>query len=393
MRIAYVSADPGVPVFGRKGCSVHVQEIIAAFLRLGARVELFAARVEGDPAPPLRSVRVHPLPSAGTAGVAARERACIRANRDLRDALARRGPFDLVYERYSLWSFAAMQHAHACAVPGLLEINAPLIEEQARHRALIHRRAAARVAVRAFAAASALVAVSDEVAAAIGAYNDGPTPVHVVPNGVDVERFRPDIVPGCRELQDTFTVGFVGTLKPWHGLTTLVDAFDRLARRRANVRLLVVGNGPGSRDLHEDLRRRNLLDLSVITGAIDTAKMPPLLTSMSVAVAPYADASGFYFSPLKVFEYMAAGLPIVASRAGQLAAVIDEGITGLLCPAGDAGAFAAALDRLYEDAALRSRLGNAARAKAERQHSWDAVCARLLEIAGVRRVPAMEAIA
>ena len=383
MRIAYVSADPGVPAFGRKGCSVHLQEVVRAFLRLGASVELFVARVDGDPPPALRSVRVHLLPGAGAAGAAARERASLRANRALRTALAQNGPFDLVYERYSLWSFAGMRHAKAAGVPGLLEINAPLIDEQAQHRSLIRRRTAERVATRAFAAASALVAVSDEVAAGIAAYADESVPIHVVPNGVDVDRFRPDAAPCCPAVAGTFTVGFVGTLKPWHGLATLVDGFDRLAKRHGNVRLLVVGDGPGARDLHDDLARRKLLDVALVTGAMESAKVPSLLTSMTVASAPYSGEAGFYFSPLKVFEYMAAGLPVVASRLGQLSSVIEDGVTGVLCPAGDPASLAAALERLHGDAGLRARLGAAARAAVHR-HSWESVCGRLLEIAGLQ---------
>jgi glycosyltransferase involved in cell wall biosynthesis len=384
MRLAYVCADPGVPVFGRKGCSVHVQEILRSFVRLGACVDLFAARVGGDTPRGLELVRVHRLPLPGTSDTARRERAALDANDSLRIALERRGPFDLVYERYSLWSFAGMRYANAASIPGLLEVNAPLIDEQARHRSLADRAAAARVAANVFREAGEVLAVSAEVAAAISGYTGPRRHIHIVPNGVDVRRFRPDIVPSCPGKPGAFTVGFVGTLKPWHGLRTLVDAFDMLAQRHEDVRLLVVGAGPGLTDLQSDLAARRLLAISHLTGAVDPADVPSLLTSATVAAAPYSDESGFYFSPLKLFEYMAAGLPVVASRLGQMAAIIEHEVCGLLCPADDSRALLSAFERLYRDRALRERLGGAARVRAVREHSWDSVCRAVVKIAGLQ---------
>src|SRR5262249_23595332 len=89
----------------------------------------------------------------------------------------------------------------------------------------------------------------------------------------------------------------------------------------------------------------------------------------------------FYFSPLKVYEYMAAGRPCVASRIGQIEATIEDGRNGVLCPPGDAAALAKALERLLRDPALRSQLGDAARDTVQRTHTWDAAVARILALA------------
>jgi glycosyltransferase involved in cell wall biosynthesis len=107
---------------------------------------------------------------------------------------------------------------------------------------------------------------------------------------------------------------------------------------------------------------------------------------MDVAVAPYPNQPRFYFSPMKVFEYMAAGRAVVASRIGQLAGLIEDGGTGVLCPPGDPVALAAALERLRSDPALRARLGRAARAAVLRDHSWEAVARRILQLAGAAEV-------
>jgi glycosyltransferase involved in cell wall biosynthesis len=99
-------------------------------------------------------------------------------------------------------------------------------------------------------------------------------------------------------------------------------------------------------------------------------------------MAPYGAIDGFYFSPLKVYEYMAAGVPPVTSRIGQLAQLIDDGVTGFLCPPGDTAAFAERIELLRRDPELRTRIGAAARIVAG-EHTWDTVANRIVELAGL----------
>jgi glycosyltransferase involved in cell wall biosynthesis len=145
-----------------------------------------------------------------------------------------------------------------------------------------------------------------------------------------------------------------------------------------DTRLLIAGYGPERERTVADLAARGLLGAACLTGAVPRNAVPGVLASMDVGVAPYPRRSNFYFSPLKVFEYMAAGLPVVASRVGQLAALIEDGCNGLFCAPGDPTSLAAALLRLYRAPELRARLGRAARATVLRGHTWDAVVRRIL---------------
>jgi len=381
MRLAYICMDSGVPVLGRKGGSIHVQEVIRGLGRAGVEVDLFATRTEGEIPSGWGEVRLHEIPIVTVGGRSERERAGLAANDHLTAALEYEAPFDLVYERYSLWSYAGMAFARAADVPGLLEVNSPLIEEQVEFRSLIHRDKAEAVAERAFDAASNLIAVSEEVADHLDKFGGARDKVTVIPNGVDPERIRPGLTPAWPGARESFTVGFVGSLKPWHGLPMLVEAFHRFHQEEPKSRLLLVGDGPERAKLNDELVRRGLDKSAHLTGAISPDQVPGWLASMNVAVAPYPPMSHFYFSPLKIFEYMAAGLPVVASRVGQIERVIQHDVNGQLVTPGDSSALVDAFRLLRHDPEMCSRLGQAARQTVLQKHTWDQVVRRILNTA------------
>lgn len=379
--VAYVCADPGVPVYGTKGASVHVQEIIRAFRRRGDDVRLYCTRVGSDLPADLADVPLVHVPVDGVddrdadprTRTAGRERRQAAAANALAAAVVADGT-DLVYERYSLFSTALDQVCRALAVPGVLEVNAPLIEEQRDHRHLVDEAGAAQALLVQCAAAGVVTTVSrpvaDWVLARIGAARGGH--VSVIPNGVNPHRIRP-VGPASAQRPD---VVFVGTLKPWHGVEVLVEA---AALARVPWRLRLVGDGPQGLDLRAQAERLGL-DVD-FRGAVAPADIPDALDGALVAVAPYPVEVAHgdqYFSPLKVYEYGAAALPVVASRVGQLPDVVSDGVTGVLVPPSDAAALAAAIDALVADPDRARRMGAAARKTMVARHSWDSVLAQAL---------------
>lgn len=275
-----------------------------------------------------------------------------------------------------------MERGAELGIPRLLEVNAPLIEEQAAHRGLGHRAEAEQVAARAFAGATALLAVSEEVAAYLNRQAGARGRVHVVPNAVNPARFPPDLAPVLPSGPGGFTVGFLGTLKPWHGVETLVLAFETIARNTPGSRLLLVGDGPQRESLEAIIRDRRLGESVLFAGAVAPVDVPAWLKSMDVAVAPYPHLDTFYFSPLKIFEYMAAGCAIVASRVGQITGILEDGATAILYPPGGISSLAEALDSLRRDPVRRAELGRAARRAALARHTWRQVAGRILDLAG-----------
>ena len=376
MRIAYICADAGVPVFGRKGSSIHVQEVIRALIGHGAAVELFATRRGGAPPSDLAGVPCFPLPEPPKAVTRQREEAAIVANGALRTMLQKRAPFDLVYERYSLWSHSAIGWARAQGIPGIVEVNAPLIEEQATHRSLSDRAGAEANARTLFATAHAIIAVSSGVAAYLEHFGVDRGKVSILSNGVDIGRFRD--LPR-RSGGPDFTVGFIGTLKPWHGLDTLVAAAALARSRGCSIRMLIVGDGPERGALDSMIEAAGLTELAELTGAVDPARIPALLARMDVATAPYPMLPNFYFSPLKLMEYMAAGTAIVASRIGDIDGLIEHEVTGLLFAPGDHVGLARQAGRLIADPALSAQLSRQARDRAQRYYSPERGATDLVE--------------
>ncbi|XZE51911.1 glycosyltransferase family 4 protein [Planctomycetaceae bacterium SH139] len=383
MRIAYVCADLGIPVFGAKGASIHAQEIIRACLARGHDVSLFAAKL-GGPAPDdfdgleicsgdLESLATPP--ASATAGE--REVLAQQVAGAIATAMFARHDFDLIYERYSLWSNVGCRHASDRGVPCIIEVNAPLIMEQQRHRSLINKPLACQIEADVFSAATSIVAVSAEVAQYVRSIGGSQLPVHVIPNGVNVERFLQHS-PNQRDCTNEITIGFVGTLKPWHGVDLLVRAFAGVHQQRPQTRLMIVGDGPMRASLVQLASELGIDDAIVWIGTVKASDIPTCLAQFDIAVAPYPQLDGFYFSPLKVFEYMAGGIPVVASRIGQIPEIIEDGVDGLLVDAGDIQQLQVALQYLIDHPAARQSISCRAREKAVQCFDWNQVLKRIM---------------
>ena len=412
MKIAYLCADRGIPVLGDKGASVHVREFVSALAGLGHEVTLLCAKQgTGNPCPPVRMIELPPDESADEMALEAaqlgmgneekdqtlhRELGKLACDRKLAArvlmALDQAGVQpDLLYERYALFHRAGGQVATALNIPLMLEVNAPLAEEQERFRGLRLKALADATETETLCRSDHVIAVSAAVrehALSRGALGERVT---VLPNGVDTSRFHPGVDGGPvrerYELDGRPVIGFIGSLKPWHGLDFLLDAFTNILARRPDAALLLVGEGPALIDLQARVARDQLHGRVILTGRIPHADIPAYLAAMDITVAPYTAQDGFYFSPLKVVESLAAGRPVVAPRLGQLTDLLQDGVTGLLYPPGDRDIFVNQVIELLNDVPRLRAMSRAAAAAAREDFGWDKTALRATEIMMRLRAP------
>jgi len=152
-------------------------------------------------------------------------------------------------------------------------------------------------------------------------------------------------------------------------VNVLLEAFRIVRREVSDARLLIVGDGPKRGWIEGFAQGAGLQDAITLTGWVDHRALPGLVARMDVATAPYPEAETSYFSPLKLYEYLAVGRPVVASRIGQAAEVIRDGVNGVLTRPGDPVALARALLALRAEPERALRLGRAAAVEGAR-HCW-----------------------
>jgi glycosyltransferase involved in cell wall biosynthesis len=392
LRIAYASADFGIPVFGDKGASVHIQEMVNALVDLGHHVTIVApnaGQVPDDFRAAVHRVRTmvqepaeRDLFLAEQSDRVFKERRNIAIGNAAEVELLRlhaEKPFDFIYERYSLWSAAGVRAARKLGIPLLLEVNAPLVLEQKKYRQLVLAQEAEQIEREVFAGADLVFAVSAEVRDYALSKGANLETTLAQANGVDLAKFNPNgLIADIALDKKVPVIGFSGSLKPWHGLEDLVEAFRHLKYRKIPCQLLIIGSGPMQSWIDGYAKGANLAHLIHFTGWMPHHRIPEFIRCIDIAVAPYPNIADFYFSPLKLFEYMACGRAVVASRIGQIAEVVEHGKNGILYEPGNPAALAACLEALLIDERSRQLLATAA-VNAMAGRSWADCATRVVE--------------
>ncbi len=358
----------------RDGQSVHVEELIAALRAEGAEVLVVGpgfyeqSGFGGESRLVALARRLLPAALAELAELAYN----LPAYRRLRRAARGFRP-DVIYERYNLFYLAGAALARNEGIPFFLEVNAPLAEERARFGGLRLgglARWAERHVWRAAARVFAVTGVLGEMIAQSGVASER---LVITPNGIDLAAF-PEPRDGAIG-RETLVLGFTGFVREWHGLDAVITALAAPGTD-PRLRLVIAGDGPARPRLERQAAALGVAARVRFTGLVGRAEIPALVADFDIALQPRVVA---YASPLKIFEYMAAGRAIVAPDQPNIREILDHERSALLFDPNREGAMWAAIMRLAGDPDLRARLGAEARADIiRRDHTWAGNARRVL---------------
>lgn len=286
-----------------------------------------------------------------------------------------------IYERYSLFSFAGRLVAWLTRRPLVLEVNAPLSLELQTHGDLVLRRLAQSIEDWLCRRADRTIVVTQAMADIFAARGVPRERLMVMPNGVDGAHFHTGVDGSAiREhygLQEARVVGFVGWIRPWHGVDGLIHAMASLRARHPYLHLLVVGDGPAIPALRNQVAQQELEACVHFTGPVERDAIPAHIAALDIAVQP--DVTD-YASPIKLFEYLALGRAVVAPDKPNIREVVQHEQGALLFPPRDWGALAEQLERLLTDDAWRQGLGEQAAALVDsRGYTWQANARHVIE--------------
>ncbi len=385
MKLLYVATDQQVP--GSTGGSVHVEEVANGLADRGHEVHVVArpgektgdsgsSRFQLHPSQPLVPHRMFRWTAQKQIG-----------------ALIDRLGVDAVLERYYNFAGEGIRAAYRRAVPALLEVNSPVMDHPGSLKAWLDRilvfRPMRRLRQEQCRKAAALVTPLPAIIPAT-VPSDKVHPIHW---GANVERFRPGLLPSglAAELPiapHVRVVVFSGSFRGWHGADVLVRAaagvITKLKER--DLLFLFLGSGPGLSEVRREVTRCGIGSHVHLAGAVPYHQMPLHLARCHIGVAPYQPSRhgqlqlGFYWSPLKIFEYMACGLPVITLDVHPLREIVRPGREGLLVQEGDENGLADAIAELVASPERAAEMGRAARDRVVSHYSWQVHCEKLEKV-------------
>ncbi len=294
--------------------------------------------------------------------------------------VAKHEKVDLIYERYSLYGISGVKLARRLNIPIILEVN--IVSDLDDIRSVKIRNLAGSFEKSVLKHADAIITVSNFLKCHLISRGFARDKIWVVPNAVDPEEFTSSggiVVRRKYGIEDSFIIGFVGNLSSWwYNLDALIKIVSEIvASGRKQVHLLLVGKEFSTPRLSEAIQQNDLTNHVTITGWIEHDRIPDYIDAMDLTVLP---SSNLWGSPIKMFEYMVMGKPVIAPAYEPIKEIIIPWENGLLFEPENYGDLKQAVLTLIDDEDLRIKIGDNAKSTVIENYTWLRNAQKIVEV-------------
>ena len=284
---------------------------------------------------------------------------------------------DLIVSRLDTYLFSSLLLARLKKLPIVIEADGPVVYEPRKFGPAYWKipRLAEYIEKTNLTKSNMSVCVSNAARQFFIEQGVPADKIITISNGADSKKFHPEINTSRIEkkynISGKIVIGFVGSFNPWHGVDNLIKVIRKtLLTHEKSIFLLVGEGGPMKSTFEEFVKKEGLENRIIQTGYIAHKEMPEYTSVMDIVLAPYPNLKFFYYSPVKIFEYMACGKPVVGTRIGQIAEIISDGYDGFLCEPDNIEQIITKLSELIKNPDLRNFIGMNARETIVSHHTW-----------------------
>lgn len=286
---------------------------------------------------------------------------------------------DIIHERFHSPNSFGYNISRRIGVPRILEVNSPYIEDEA-YKNPIFKKIAEKDRKKQFEHADAIITQTETLKKIISKVTN--VPIHVVPNGVNTGKFRPLDSSALRKKlgipENAVVVAFSGSYRKWHGVHLIPKIAGKL--KSNNVYFLMIGSGK----LLGKIKNSGMRN-TIFPGSVDFNMLPAYLNVSDICIAPfdasefkYFEKHGFWWNPLKLFEYLSSGKPVVSFDYEEIRKIVRD--AGLLADIGDIEDFTDKLSFLVENESVRKEMGRRGRETAVKEYDWQIRAGQVIEV-------------
>lgn len=393
MRILYYSPHPNLNLSDPAGYGTHIREMIASFRELGHEVfPLIMGGTEprdNQNAPQNSTVkRIAKKLIPTRRWEALKDKRLMRFDQKAQQQLAQsidQFKPDLIYERANYMQVSGVRAANEAGVVHLLEMNSPYTEEKKEldgDSILLPR--ANDLEKEQLKRTQEVICVSSSLKEYfLQKHRLPPGKFSILPNAIDPDKLQvsADSVSQLRkqlQIDDKVVIGWVGSIQPWHGIATMIQAFGALPPEHRDISaLMIVGGGESLEEMKALAAQGPAADQIIFTGYVPHVEVFSHIAAMDLCLLPNTK---WYCSPIKIFEYGAMGKAIIASDHAAVLDVMEPDLDGLIIEP-TPQALSKALGKIIPKPALRDRLAVHFKEKVLRQHTWRANAEKVISIA------------